>query len=207
MMSLGGITLGVGMIVDNSIVVLENIFSYRADGYSRLGRLHEGHGRGHDLGHGVHSDHHRRIPADRAVGRHDRYDVQGILYHHRRVAAQLAHHRLTLVPLLCYILLGASKAAAASAGSDELKATTIVEKPLMRRYRSSLKFLITHRWAGIGVTLAICVISVASIAAAGMELIPETDQGQISVLHLHAERLDHGGYRGHPGPHRGHCHG
>ena len=35
MMSLGGITLGVGMIVDNSIVVLENIFSYRADGYSR----------------------------------------------------------------------------------------------------------------------------------------------------------------------------
>ena len=35
MMSLGGITLGVGMIVDNSIVVLENIFSYRADGYDR----------------------------------------------------------------------------------------------------------------------------------------------------------------------------
>ena len=36
MMSLGGITLGVGMIVDNSIVVLENIFTYRADGYDRM---------------------------------------------------------------------------------------------------------------------------------------------------------------------------
>ncbi len=92
MMSLGGITLGVGMIVDNSIVVLENIFSYRADGYDRLGRLHEGHGRGHDVGHGVHADHDRRIPADRTVGRHDRHDVQGILYHHRRAAAQLADH-------------------------------------------------------------------------------------------------------------------
>ena len=32
MMSLGGIALGVGMIVDNSIVVLENIFHYRTDG-------------------------------------------------------------------------------------------------------------------------------------------------------------------------------
>ena len=35
MMSLGGIALGVGMIVDNSIVVLENIFHYRTDGYDR----------------------------------------------------------------------------------------------------------------------------------------------------------------------------
>lgn len=34
-MSLGGIALGVGMIVDNSIVVLENIFHYRSDGYER----------------------------------------------------------------------------------------------------------------------------------------------------------------------------
>ena len=35
MMSLGGIAMGVGMIVDNSIVVLENIFTHRADGKSR----------------------------------------------------------------------------------------------------------------------------------------------------------------------------
>ena len=44
MMSLGGITLGVGMIVDNSIVVLENIFSYRADGYSRWDACTKGTG-------------------------------------------------------------------------------------------------------------------------------------------------------------------
>ena len=70
MMSLGGITLGVGMIVDNSIVVL----------------------RGHRCSYRLHADHGRRIPADRTLRRHGRHDVQGILYHHRSAAAQLADH-------------------------------------------------------------------------------------------------------------------
>lgn len=64
MMSLGGITLGVGMIVDNSIVVLENIFTYRADGYDRLEACTKG--TGEVIGAvTLHADHGRRIPADR----------------------------------------------------------------------------------------------------------------------------------------------
>ncbi|MDR1320535.1 MAG: efflux RND transporter permease subunit [Gracilibacteraceae bacterium] len=35
-MTVGGLGLGVGMLVDNSIVVLENIHRYRQDGYSRI---------------------------------------------------------------------------------------------------------------------------------------------------------------------------
>ena len=182
MMSLGGITLGVGMIVDNSIVVLENIFSYRADGYDRWDACTKGTG---EVMTSVTASTLTTIAVFLPIALSG--GMTGMMFREfciTIVALLLSSLiiALTLVPLLCYMLLGASKVSkAASAGSDELKATTIVEKPLMRRYRSSLKFLITHRWAGIGVTLAICVISVASIAAAGMELIPETDQGQISV--------------------------
>ena len=182
MMSLGGITLGVGMIVDNSIVVLENIFSYRADGYSRWDACTKGTG---EVMTSVTASTLTTIAVFLPIALSG--GMTGMMFREfciTIVALLLSSLiiALTLVPLLCYMLLGASKVSkAASAGSDELKATTIVEKPLMRRYRKSLNFLITHRWAGIGVTLAICVISVASIAAAGMELIPEMDQGQVSV--------------------------
>lgn len=182
MMSLGGITLGVGMIVDNSIVVLENIFSYRADGYDRWDACTKGTG---EVMTSVTASTLTTIAVFLPIALSG--GMTGMMFREfciTIVALLLSSLiiALTLVPLLCYMLLGASKVSkAASAGSDELKATTIVEKPLMRTYRKSLNFLITHRWAGIGVTLAICVISVASIAAAGMELIPETDQGQVSV--------------------------
>ena len=182
MMSLGGITLGVGMIVDNSIVVLENIFSYRADGYDRWDACTKGTG---EVMTSVTASTLTTIAVFLPIALSG--GMTGMMFREfciTIVALLLSSLiiALTLVPLLCYMLLGASKVSkAASAGSDELKATTIVEKPLMRTYRKSLNFLITHRWAGIGVTLAICVISVASIAMAGMELIPEMDQGQVSV--------------------------
>lgn len=42
MMTLGGLALGVGMLVDNAIVVLENIYRFRQDGYSKKDAAIEG---------------------------------------------------------------------------------------------------------------------------------------------------------------------
>lgn len=180
MMSLGGITLGVGMIVDNSIVVLENIFSYRADGYDRWDACTKGTG---EVVTSVTASTLTTIAVFLPIALSG--GMTGMMFREfciTIVALLLSSLiiALTLVPLLCYMLLGVG-GKTAKAKPEASMTTPIMEKPLMRTYRKLLNFLITHRWAGIGVTLAICVISVASIAAAGMELIPETDQGQISV--------------------------
>lgn len=179
MMSLGGITLGVGMIVDNSIVVLENIFTYRADGYDRLDACTKG--TGEVIGAVIASTLTTVavfLPIALSGG------MAGMMFKEfciTIVALLLSSLiiSITLVPLLCYFLLGGTKQQ--SIKPQGSGATPITEKPLSRAYRSSLNFLITHRWAGIALTVVICIVSVLSVSQAGMELIPEMDEGQVSV--------------------------
>ena len=179
MMSLGGITLGVGMIVDNSIVVLENIFTYRADGYDRLEACTKG--TGEVIGAVIASTLTTVavfLPIALSGG------MAGMMFKEfciTIVALLLSSLiiSITLVPLLCYFLLGGTKQQ--SIKPQGSGATPITEKPLLRAYRSSLNFLITHRWAGVALTVVICIVSVLSVSQAGMELIPEMDEGQVSV--------------------------
>lgn len=179
MMSLGGITLGVGMIVDNSIVVLENIFTYRADGYDRLEACTKG--TGEVIGAVIASTLTTVavfLPIALSGG------MAGMMFKEfciTIVALLLSSLiiSITLVPLLCYFLLGGTKQQ--SIKPQGSGATPITEKPLSRVYRSSLNFLITHRWAGVALTVVICIVSVLSVSQAGMELIPEMDEGQVSV--------------------------
>ena len=179
MMSLGGITLGVGMIVDNSIVVLENIFTYRADGYDRLEACTKG--TGEVIGAVIASTLTTVavfLPIALSGG------MAGMMFKEFciTIVALLLSSLIisvTLVPLLCYFLLGSTKQK--SVKPQGSGATPITEKPLSRVYRSSLNFLITHRWAGIALTVVICIVSVLSVSQAGMELIPEMDEGQVSV--------------------------
>lgn len=179
MMSLGGITLGVGMIVDNSIVVLENIFTYRADGYDRLEACTKG--TGEVIGAVIASTLTTVavfLPIALSGG------MAGMMFKEfciTIVALLLSSLiiSITLVPLLCYFLLGGTRQQ--SIKPQGSGATPITEKPLSRAYRSSLNFLITHRWAGVALTVVICIVSVLSVSQAGMELIPEMDEGQVSV--------------------------
>ena len=179
MMSLGGITLGVGMIVDNSIVVLENIFTYRADGYDRLDACTKG--TGEVIGAVIASTLTTVavfLPIALSGG------MAGMMFKEFciTIVALLLSSLIisvTLVPLLCYFLLGSTKQK--SVKPQGSGATPITEKPLSRAYRSSLNYLITHRWAGSALTVVICIVSVLSVSQAGMELIPEMDEGQVSV--------------------------
>ena len=67
-MSLGGLALGVGMLMDNSIVVLENIFRHRELGLKRAPAARRGRGGGAARDHRVHAHDHRRVRADHLRG-------------------------------------------------------------------------------------------------------------------------------------------
>ena len=73
-MSLGGIALAVGMLVDNAVVVLENIVRHREDGRSRVEAATLGTQRGR------HGDHRR----DADLGR--RVLPDGVHHRHRRAS-------------------------------------------------------------------------------------------------------------------------
>lgn len=181
MMSLGGIALGVGMIVDNSIVVLENIFHYRSDGYDRWDSCVQGT---KEVVLSVTASTLTTVAVFLPIGLSG--GMTGMLFREFciTIVALLSSSliiSLTLVPLLCYILLDRGGVHKISASDPGVKEQMIADKPVMRMYKKVLGLFITRRWVGVGVTVVICVISVVSIALAGSELIPEMDQGQVSV--------------------------
>ena len=181
MMSLGGIALGVGMIVDNSIVVLENIFHYRSDGYDRWESCVQGT---REVVLSVTASTLTTIAVFLQIGLSG--GMTGMMFKEFciTIVALLSSSliiSLTLVPLLCYILLDRGGVHRISASDPGVKERMMADKPMMRNYKKVLKLFITRRWVGLAVTFGICAISVVSIALAGSELIPEMDQGQISV--------------------------
>lgn len=180
MLSLGGITLGVGMIVDNSIVVLDNIFRYRADGCDRWESCTKGAA---EVSMPVIGSTLTTVCVFLPIGLSG--GMTGMMFKEfciTIVALLLSSLviALTLIPLLCYILLdrGGSHR---TPHIPDVKDKIIIEKPLMRKYKAVLNLLISKRAVGMLLTLAICVGSIFSIALAGMELIPDMDQGQISI--------------------------
>ena len=74
MMSLGGIAMGVGMIVDNSIIVLENIYRWASEGHDRMTSCVEGT-KEVTLADRLDPHHRRGVPAARPHRRHRGSDL------------------------------------------------------------------------------------------------------------------------------------
>ena len=181
MMSLGGIALGVGMIVDNSIVVLENIFHYRTDGYDRWESCTKGT---KEVVTSVTASTLTTVAVFLPIGLSG--GMTGMMFKEFciTIVALLSSSliiSLTLVPLLCYILLDRGGIHRIAGGKPGMREELMGDRPFARMYKKVLKLFITRRAVGILLTVVICVVSVFSMGMAGMELIPEMDQGSISV--------------------------
>lgn len=185
MMSLGGLALGVGMLVDNSIVVLENIYRYRQEGYGRLEAAREGSG---EIAMAVTASTLTTVAVFAPV-----VFVQGI-------AAQLFKElaltvtfsllaslavSLTLVPML------SSKMLRVTREGDRVRRVKFVSRvldlwntvfdKLNEKYRNALAWVLGHRKTTITVLVVLFVASLASVSLVGAEFFPKMDEGYITV--------------------------
>lgn len=178
MMSLGGIAMGVGMIVDNSIVVLENIFHYRSDGCDRFVSCVEGT---KEVALSISASTLTTVAVFLPIGLSG--GLSGMMFREfciticslLLVSLLIA---LTLVPVLCYALLdrgGKHRMRMPDTGHD------IADRPLMRKYKELLAHFITHRKKAIIISGAMIVAFLGSIAIAGVELMPQMDESMVAI--------------------------
>lgn len=178
MMSLGGIAMGVGMIVDNSIVVLENIFHYRSDGCDRFTSCVEGT---KEVALSISASTLTTVAVFLPIGLSG--GLSGMMFREFCITicslllASLLI-ALTLVPVLCYALLdrgGKHRMRMPDTGHD------IADRPLMRKYKGLLAHFITHRKKAIIISGAMIVAFLGSIAIAGVELMPQMDESMVAI--------------------------
>jgi HAE1 family hydrophobic/amphiphilic exporter-1 len=178
MMSLGGLALGVGMLVDNAIVVIENIFRHRELGKPAEKAASEG---AEEVSNAIVASTLTTIavflPMIFVVG------VAGQLF--KELAFTVTFSligslwvALTLIPLLSCKLGGgeeaAKKGAAAFTGGGAWQ-------NVLTKYEEILRKFIKHKNIGLMVVLVIFISSFFILGFLEKELMPKTDQGQFIV--------------------------
>ena len=187
MMSLGGIAMGVGMIVDNSIVVLENVYRWSAEGHSRMESCVEGT---KEVTISLTASTLTTVAVFLPLGLTG--GMAGMLFDDfclTIVFLLLASLviAVTLVPLLCYFLLDEKRVheeamkKARKKAELEAKGKISLGVRLSNWYQSVLGYFIRHLWVGMGVSVAMVVLFVGCCLSTRMVLMPEMDQGMVSV--------------------------
>ena len=184
MMSLGGIAMGVGMIVDNSIVVLENIYRYAGEGHDRLTACVEGTKEVTlSLTASTLTTVAVFVPLALAGG------MAGMLFDDFCLTISFLILgslviAITLVPLLCYFLLDEEKVRAQKL-KDEQKKQNAARRSLGERlsetYKKLLGYFVRHLWVGMGASLALVTVFIVTCLNTKAVLLPSMDMGMVSI--------------------------
>lgn len=175
-LTLGGLALGIGMMVDSSIVILENIYSYRQRGYSLFESATKG---ASELAPAVIASTTTTLvvflPIVFVDGiASDLFTPLALTVSFSLIASLIV--AVTLVPMLSSKLL--SKAMEDHGRRYWFDA--FLEK-VNNGYKAVLEWVLGHRKTTVFGTLIAIVASLALIPFIGAEFIPSSDQGQIQI--------------------------
>lgn len=182
-MSLGGVAMGVGMIVDNSIVVLENIFRYRADGADNYTACTQGTG---EVALSIIASTLTTIAVFLPMGLTS--GIVGMMFYDfclticTLILMSLVV-ALSIVPLFSYALLGRSRKLSGQDFRDLAATRPGFSKRgrLSAWYRKSLESCITHRKKSMLLSFGLILVFGVAIALSGFEMIPSVDQSSVSI--------------------------
>ena len=181
MMSLGGIAMGVGMIVDNSIVVLENIYRYAGEGRSRMESCVEGTREVFlSLTASTLTTVAVFVPLSFCGGIAEMIFRDFCLTISFLILSSLVIS-VTLVPLLCYFLLDDRRIQKELERQAGKKKHVGLGGRLMALYQRALGYFVRHLWQGMLVSVGLVVLFVAACASTKAVLMPDMDMGMLSV--------------------------
>ena len=181
MMSLGGIAMGVGMIVDNSIVVLENIYRYAGEGHSRMESCVEGTKEVFlSLTASTLTTVAVFVPLSFCGGIAEMIFRDFCLTISFLILSSLVIS-VTLVPLLCYFLLDDRRVQKELERQKAKGARAGLGSRLMTWYQKVLGYFVRHLWQGMLVSVGLVVLFVAACTSTKAVLMPDMDMGMLSV--------------------------
>jgi HAE1 family hydrophobic/amphiphilic exporter-1 len=183
LMTLGGLALGMGMLVDNSIVVLENIYRFRQAGYSRIDAAKEGAG---EVGMAVIASTLTTVAVFLPIVFVE--GITSIIFKELALTITFALLSslviaLTVVPMLSSKILKitCSEKKKVKSRIKIFKAFDNIFSNVEGKYRSLLQKAIGHKLITIAVALVIFIGSIFAVVQVGAEFLPSTDEGRISI--------------------------
>nr|WP_272509043.1 efflux RND transporter permease subunit [Clostridium ganghwense] len=188
LMTLGGLSLGIGMLVDNAIVVLENIYRFIQEGYPVKEAAVKG---ASEVTMSVIASTLTTIavffPIMFTAG------ITGMMFKELSLTVIFSLVAsliiaLTLIPMLSSKLLKEEKIIE---GADVVRKTNIFTKigdafergfiSVETKYKKILKWALKHRKSTVFAGIAIFIVSMLSLTMVGAEFMPASDMGQFTI--------------------------
>jgi len=181
-MTFGGLALGVGMLVDNAVVVLENIFRKREEGEDAQTSAVVGT---QEVSTAITASTLTTMAVFLPIVFME--GVSGVMYKQLAVVVAFALFAslavaLTLIPVLSSKVLGGRKAHPLRTKLKPLyDRSERLLTALETRYRNGIRWALDHRKTVIFGTLGLFLASLALIPMIGSELMPKTDEGEVRI--------------------------